>query len=374
LNLLDLESKLKYHFTVLKRVAFAVILVFVSLFAFCEEWYELEVKIITTGNNQQQKEIGSFGAEIPNKGKGTLKRVVTITNKTKNKSNEIEFETSLEPQRDDRGFLHLVVTSKAKPKIGNEDNRFRDLRYDNPTNQIVEIFSDQETGTHLLLAISVKPKEETLENIKDLKVNFRCRVEKSFKNTSEQVDFYDLQSIGDSAVERKLTKSVPVWVKGEYGEVAVSGFTEIDSSKTPVQIKAGEGFSYTPPKKDAKLLKKKVKKDSRIPIIYQAGESSKQEVHQKDEKVDEIKKKEESQSIDWEKEEFNYSIKVIEAKKGQIKIVISLSGNLYDPDTKTLKTLQPKEEEKLLSTGEIATATIFNEEKDGYTLTIQPQF
>ncbi len=350
-----------------------MILVFASLFAFCEEWYELEVKIITTGNNQQQKEIGSFGAEIPNKGKGTLKRVVTITNKTKNKSNEIEFETSLEPQRDDKGFLHLVVTSKAKPKIGNEDNRFRDLRYDNPTNQIVEIFSDQETGTHLLLAISVKPKEENLENIKDLKVNFRCKVEKSFKNTSEQVDSYDLQSVGDDAVERKLTKSVPVWVKGDYGEVAVSGFKEIDSSKTPVKIKAGEGFSYSPPKKDAKLLKKKVKKDSRIPIIYQEGDTSKEDKNKQEEKLDSVKK-DEPESIDWENEEFNYSIKVVEAKKGQIRIVISLSGNLYDPDTKTLKTLQPKEEEKLLSTGEIATATIFNEEKDGYTLTIQPQF
>jgi len=76
----------------LKRVVFVVILVFVSLFAFCEEWYELEVKIITTGNNQLQKEIGSFGAEIPNRGKGTLKRAVVITNKTKNKFNEIEFE------------------------------------------------------------------------------------------------------------------------------------------------------------------------------------------------------------------------------------------------------------------------------------------
>ncbi len=356
----------------LKRVVFVVILVFVSLFAFCEEWYELEVKIITTGNNQLQKEIGSFGAEIPNRGKGTLKRAVVITNKTKNKFNEIEFETTLEPQRDDKGFLHLVVTSKAKPKIGNEDNRFRDLKYDNPTNQIVEIFSDQETGTHILLAISVKPKEETFENIRDLKVNFRCRVEKSFKNTIEQVDSYDLQCVGDDAVERKLTKSVPVWVKGEYGEMAVTGFKEIDSSKTPVQIKAGEGFSYTPPKKDSKSTKK-AKKDSRIPIIYQEGDSSKEEKNKPGEKLD-VAKKDEPESIDWENEEFHYSIKVVEAKKGQIRIVISLNGNLYDPDTKTLKTLQPKEEEKLLSSGEIMTVNIFNEENDGYTLTIQPQF
>ena len=116
-----------------------------------------------------------------------------------------------------------------------------------------------------------------------------------------------------------------------------------------------------------------MKKDSRIPIIYQEGDTSKEDKNKQEEKLDSVKK-DEPESIDWENEEFNYSIKVVEAKKGQIRIVISLSGNLYDPDTKTLKTLQPKEEEKLLSTGEIATATIFNEEKDGYTLTIQPQF
>lgn len=360
---LEFKLKLKYAFVVRKVIFFVLLSFCFPLYFLCEEWYELEVKILTTGENQPQKEVGFFGGEIPANGKGVLKRKLVVKNHTRGKENEIDFFVTFEPSSDESGNLHLLVTSSSKPKVGKEDNRFRDLKFVNPTSQIVEVYSDMETKTHLLLAISIKSKDIEKENLKDLKVTFKCKSTKTFEKATEEIDSYDLYTIGDEAAERRVTKNMPVVVKGDYGEVPLSKFKEIDSSKDTAQIKAGEGFTYTPSKKE----KKRIKKDSRLPSSYFEKKEKEKDIPIK-------KNEEEATSVDYKKEDFYYSIKVIEVNKGKIKVVVSLSGTLFDPKNQDMKILTPKEETKIFSSGEIGDFTLYDEDGNGYLLKIQPLF
>lgn len=365
------------------RLKFSLILAFLLLFASlsrAEGWFYLEVKVMTTGENQPQREIGTFGAELPENGKGHLKKSVVIKNQTRNKSNEVDFALTFQPLRTESGAIHILFTSEATPKVGKSENRFRDLMFEGRSNHIVEIFNDIETGTHILISLSIKEKDIEKENIENIKVVFKCKVEKVKNKETEVIDTYDLQTVGENPVKRTLTQKVPVWVEGDYGEVSTVGFKEIDSTNKPVYLKAGEGFSYTPPvnKKEKKEKKNAIKKsDSRIPSKYQKEEeNSEQPAEPKEGKVEEEPKQPPppSGSLNWEKEEFSYEISLVEAKKGNIKSRIKMEGVLFDPVKKQLKPIETKEETKTFSNGEIATFTFQNSDEEGFILTVQALF
>lgn len=346
-----------------------------------EGWFYLEVRLITTGENQPQRELGTFGAEVPENGKGILQRSVGIKNQTRNKSNEVNFKITFQPQKTESGAVHILFTSEATPKVGKSENKFRDLMFNQRSNQIVEIYSDAETGTHLLVSLSIKEKEVEKEEIANIKVTFKCKVEKIKGKEKETIDTYDLQTVGENPVKRVLTQKVPIWVEGDSGEVATTGFKEIDSGPNPVYLKAGEGFSYTPPvtKKMKKNREKKSyvkgKKDSRIPLKYQQKDEdiSRQSLESKDEKSEEqpVPSPARSGSFNWEKEEFSYEISVLETEKGNIKSRIKMEGTLFDPFKKQLKPLASKEEIKTFSPGEIATFFLQENDEEGFVLTIQ---
>ncbi len=368
----------------LKFSLFLLFVVFLALNLKAEEWFEIEVKVITTGDNQPQREIGTFGAEVPEGGKGHLKRSVLIKNQTRNKTNEIDFEINFQPQKTASGVFHLLLTSEATPKVGKSENKFRDLLFEGRSNQIVEIFSDPETGTRLLISVAIREKEIQKEAIESLKAIFKCKVEKIKGKTKEVIDSYDLQAVGENPVKRTLTQKVPVLVEGDSGEVATSGFKQIDSGNIPVHIKAGEGFSYTPPidKKNKKPKEKqpsvRKKRDTRIPSKYQ--EDIENEVRPSESKEEEVKTETEqasslkSSSFNWEKEEFSYEISILEAYKGTIKTVVKMEGTLFDPELKQMKTLEKKEETKTFSNGEIATFFLQSTEEEGFVLTVQAYF
>jgi hypothetical protein len=364
-----------------KFLLFLAVLCFLSATPlFAEEWFDIEIRIMTTGENQPQREIGIFGAELPLTGKGYLERSVVINNASRNKSNEIDFKISMKPERGEQGELHLIFTSRATPKTGKEENRFRDLVYDRPSGQIVEIFADPETGTHLLIALTLKTKEIKKELTADLRVLFKSRIEKLTPAGKELVDSFDLHSVGDAPVGRSLTHSVPVWVPGEAaGEVKIEGLKDLDTATSKVTVDPGEGFTYTPKvsKSEAAAKEKKKKKiDSRIPTMYQ------QEKDESGEKAPEpAEKKEEPQkavespgSYDWEKEQFGFEIRSEAEVGGSITATIKLTGSLYNQQTKTLDLLKAKEETRSFSNGDIATFTLADDAGSGYLLTIQAQF
>jgi hypothetical protein len=368
------------------RVKLSLLFVFMLLFTSlskAEGWFYLEVKVITTGENQPQREIGTFAAEVPENGKGNLQRSVVIKNQTRNKSNEVDFKITFQPQKTESGAIHILFTSEATPKVGKSENKFRDLMFNQRSNQIVEIYSDTETGTHILISLSINEKEVEKENIENIKVAFKCKVEKIKGNEKEVIDTYDLQTVGENPVKRVLTQKVPVWVEGDSGEISATGFKKIDSGNKPVYLKAGEGFTYTPPiSKKAKTnsekksaAKKKI--DSRIPSKYQKQEeTSETPTETKEEKSEETPKPPPSPSgsFNWEKEEFSYEISVLEASKGNIKSKIKMEGVLFDPVQKQLKPLQSKEETKTFSNGEIVTLVLQREDQEGFILTIQAYF
>lgn len=342
-----------------------------------KEWFNLEVKVITTGENQVQREVGTFGAEIPQNGKGYLQRKVVIRNQTRNKSNEVNFKITFQPIKKESGALHIIFTSEATPKAGKPETKFRDLLFENRSNQLVEIYNDLETGTHLFISLSIEEKEVEKENLENIKVIFKCKVERVKNDTKEIIDSYDLQAIGENPVRRVLTQKVPVLVEGDFGEVATTGFKEIDRENKPVYLKAGEGFSYTPPidkKKKAKERENKARKkiDSRIPVKYQKEEENKK--LEEETSIEKEKKPMPSASINWEKEEFSYEISLFEAAGGHIKSLIKLNGVLFDPIEKKLKPLQSKEETKTFSNGEIVTLPFLENEGDGFILTVQAFF
>ena len=369
------------------RLLFPFLLLFLMPFPlWAEEWFDLEVKVLTTGENQAQKDIAAFGAELPSGGKGNLDKSVTIKNQTRKKVNDIDFKITFTPQRAESGELHVIFTSEATPRIGKIETRFRDLRFDNPGDQIVGIFADPETGTHLLIAVSIKAKETAAEIVKELKVVFKCKVEKIAGGTKELIDSYDLQSVAGAPVKRTLTQQVPVWVEGDQGEVAATGFKEVGASSEPVYLKAGEGFTYTPSKKTQKELKKGKKKadakmkklDTRLPASAQKEEDKLEEESTKPvpkpEPPLEETKPPISGSYNWEKEEITYEILNIEAVKGSIKSTVKLTGVLYDPAAKLIEPLEPKEESHIFANGEMAAFSLVDPSGTGYILTIQPFF
>lgn len=370
--------------SVMRKAFFCFIAPFLFLAPplFAAEWFDIEVKVITTGENQPQREIGVFGAEVPLGGKGYMERSVSINNQTRDKKNQFDFKISMKPERLENGRLHIILTSEVTPALGKEESRFRDLRYDNPTSQIVEIFSDPVTGTRLLIALSIAPKEIKKELIPELKVVFRTNVEKIHGGVKEAVDSYDLQSIGETPVGRTLTQSVPIWVEGDTGEATIEGLREIDSSSAPVTLKAGEGFTYSLPKELKKEREKTAKKqrkkaDNRLPAVYQnVKQEEKEEPAPSQEAPPEpgAKPKTLSGSYDWKKESFNFEIVSEPELGGAISCAIKMEGSLYDKEKKMLEELPPKEETRTFSNGELAVFSILNPEGDGYVLTLQPNF
>jgi hypothetical protein len=358
----------------------------VSLPLAAEEWFEVEIRIMTTGENQSQREVGVFGAEIPLSGKGYLEKSLAINNATRGKSNEVDFKISMKPERGEKNELHLIFTSTATPRNGKVENRFRDLRYDNPANQIVEIFSDPDTGTHILVALTLKTKEIKKEMTSDLRVLLKSRLEKVGENGKELIDSFELQSVGDTPVSRSMTHSVPVWVPGAAtGEpkVLAPGLKDLDSATAPMAVKAGEGFTYTPKssKKSDAVEKKKKKKDSRIPAMYQqdkeeGGEEQAEKPEAKAEVPVPAEKPPENAvgSYNWEKEDFSFEVKCEAEAGATVKAIISMKGSLYDQQVKTLKLFDTKEEAHTFSNGEMATFSLLDDAGTGYILTIQAVF
>lgn len=359
-----------------KLSLFYFIFLIFSSFLKAEEWYNLEVKVITTGENQVQREVGTFGAEIPQNGKGHLQKKVVIRNQTRNKSNEVDFKITFQPIKTESGVIHIIFTSESTPKVGKPETKFRDLLFDSRSNQLVEIYNDLETGTHLLISISIKEKEVEKENLENIKVIFKCKVERINNDAKELIDSYDLQTIGGNPVRRVLTQKVPVLVEGDFGEVATTGFKEIDKENKPVYLKAGDGFSYTPPKKKAKERENRARKkfDSRIPLKYQKEKEEENKKLEEETYKEKEPKQTASTSINWEKEEFSYEISLLEAARGKIKSLIKLEGALFDSIEKKLKPLQSKEETQTFGNGEIATFSFLENEGDGFILTVQAFF
>lgn len=372
----------------------ALLLPWTPLFA--EEWFDIEIRVMTTGENQPQREIGIFGAELPLSGKGYLEKSLTVRNLTRNRSNDVEFKISMKPERGTRGELHLIFTSDATPRIGKPESRFRDLLFDKPSGQIVEIFADPETGTRLLVALMLTTKEIKEELTADLRVVLKSRVERVSPSGREEIDSFDLQSVGRAPAGRTLTHSVPVWVPGEQaGDIKLEGLKDLDTATSTVTVKAGEGFTYTPEvsKKETRKKEreeKKRKKDNRIPTIYQPdkekeedpGETEKappapeQAASEKTAPSSDAgqKRVEPSGSYNWEKENFTFEVSCEAEQGGTVRATVKMNGSIYDPETKAISILQEKEEAHAFANGEIKTFTLSDEAGAGYVLTIQAQF
>ncbi|HNQ78071.1 MAG TPA: hypothetical protein PK747_06395 [Acidobacteriota bacterium] len=367
----------------------AATLLFVSGPVLADEWFDIEMRVMTTGENQPQREIGVFGAELPLSGKGYLERSLTVRNMSRNTSNVVDFKLTMKPERGRQGELHLIFTSDATPKTGKPESRFRDLVFDKPGGQIVEIFSDPQTGTRLIISLLLKPKEIKEELTANLKVLWKSRVEKVSRTGKEQIDSFDLRSVGSAPVGRTLTHSVPVWVPGEGGELKVEGLKDLDKATTIVTVKAGEGFTYTPEtsKKEARKKEKeekKRKKDSRLPAFLQQEEKEAPEEVQASETpppdAGVVKSTEEPQrgeppgSYNWEKEDFSFDV-VSEAEPGgTVKATVRMNGSIFDQEKKTLVVLPEKTETRSFSNGEIAVLHTSDEAGEGYSLTLQAQF
>ncbi len=368
----------------------AVLILPATMPVLAEEWFDIEMRIMTTGENQTQREIGVFGAELPLSGKGYLERSLTVRNMSRDTSNVVDFKLTMKPERGQQGELHLIFTSEATPKTGKPESRFRDLVFDKPGGQLVEIFNDPQTGTRLIISLMLKPKEIKEELTANLRVLWKSRVEKVSKAGREQIDSFDLRSVGSTPVGRTLTHSVPVWVPGEGGDLKVEGLKDLDKATSTVTVKAGEGFSYTPEVSKKEVRKKereekKKKKDSRLPTFLQHDEKQDAEgtppadtvpaetksVKQEEEAA---QRAEPTGSYDWEKEDFSFDITSEAEPGGTVKASVRMNGSLFDLDKKTPVVLPEKAESHSFANGEIKVFTISDEAGAGYSLTLQAQF
>lgn len=362
----------------MKKLFVLIIFFCPSFLVLADDWFYVELKLLSTGENQPQKELGTYGAEIPPAVNGSFKRKILINNETRKKKNEVDLKLYFRIEKDENEEEHLLLTSEAKPLIGKEEKRFRDILLKKGASNLVELFYDNETGTNIIAYFIVKTFNPYEEDLKKIKVVFKCKTTKLEKDKSEVIDIYELQAVGDESVNRKVITKIPVLEENfyDFNEEKVI-IKDISSSETPVSIKAGESFSYKPPKKEIKKVKNKI--DKRIPAVYQKIQDEKEKddsSKEKSEKVSEegsIENKKDIKkevSFRWEEEEISYELKVLEVIKDKIKVNVKIEGRLYSKEKNEKIILNKVDEITTFVSGQINLFKIGDEER-GFELSVQ---
>lgn len=214
---------------------------------------DVDIRLFTTGPRQPLEVIGAFTSSLPLGKTGQLHRLVTITNETRNVALSLELRLSLTPSLDEGGALHCVVLSESTPRGGEIRTRARDLMFQHPGEQVMELYADPQLQTRVMLAVdtNLAPLSIAAPASTFPLLLFTVKVEQWSGAEREEIENLQLQSLDGKEVSHEYRRRVPRWVGGDSPEGAAEPepVKTLDFSQGTPTIKAGEGFAIpTEPK------------------------------------------------------------------------------------------------------------------------------
>lgn len=280
---------------------------------------EVDIRLFTTGPRQPLEGIGAFTSSLPLGKTGQLHRLVTITNETRNVALSLELRLSLTPSLDEGGTLHCVVLSEAVPKGGEVRTRARDLTFQHPGEQVMELYADPRLQTRVMLAVDTKlaPQNVAAPASTFPLLLFTVKVEQWSGAEREEIENLQLQSLDGKEVSHEYRRRVPRWVDTDSpeGSAATEAVKTLDFSQGTPTVKAGEGFAIpAEPKGKGKKGKE------------QAEEAG---AEQKPQAAPALK-------LAWIQEFCNLTLEPLAFEGNYLRLKVTVSGQFLDRITKQL--------------------------------------
>lgn len=309
---------------------------------------EVTLRILSMGERQPLKEIGVFSSSLPLGRAGGLRRMLTISNETKNTSTTLLLGLSVTPSLDDQGVLHCVVVSEAAPKDADPVRRAKDMAFGHPGEQVMELLADSSTGSRVTLAVSAALAVPKASESKAAfpPVTFLVRVEQWNGAQRVEIENIQLQSLDGARVTHDYERKVPRWVDadapeaGDRDALSLDNLPVLDTTSGNPTIKAGEGFSIQlTPKEQEKQRKAAAKETAR-----QGGDSNLL--------PEASKNSEPPKKIVWDREFYKLTIEPMAFHGDELFVKMTMQGQIMDPSTKTLAPPQDFTTEKSLGTGQ----------------------
>ena len=179
------------------------------------QFAEVHFRILTSGTRQVQQEVGAFHASLPLGSPGRLSRSVAITNETRGASRKVTLDLTATPLRGEDGTLHCTVLSDAVPEGSPTVSRMRDFLFLHPGEQLMELFADPTTGTHLILAIQASVPEEPGADIPEPWPRLRFTVKAERWDGADRTLLETVQLVSEEGlpVTHRYERRVPRWVE-----------------------------------------------------------------------------------------------------------------------------------------------------------------
>lgn len=353
---------------------FAACLLFLAIPVRTEDgirFAEVQFRILTSGAKQLPQEAGTFHASLPLGTAGHLQREVTITNATRAVSRKVLLNIGLTPVGAEDGTLHCMVLTDALPEGGEPVSRAKDMVFHHPGEQLMELFADPRTGTHLILSVQVTLSEEEErppDAVRWPRLRFAVKVERWEGADRTLLEQAQLISEDGLPVSHRYDRRVPRWVESEKASAPdfLAQLPVIDPEAGKTTIGADQGFSIMlptapkkapPPEGDPPA---KGPADPPPPPLAPAAGS-----------------KPSGRSLIWVQEWLELWVTPVEMKGGVLSFKISASGDILDPDrnrpdslgrTEMLKSARPSEPAPLYLTREEATGP------SGYVIWVVPEW
>jgi hypothetical protein len=328
---------------------------------------DVQFRILTSGARQASQEAGAFQASIPLGTPGRIQREVTITNATRAASRKVLISLGLTPLQAEDGSLHCMVLSDALPEAGDLVSRAKDLVFSHPGEQLMELFADPVTGTHLVLAVQVTLLDQNTpsEVPRWPRLRFTVKVERWEGADRTLLDQIQLVSEDGLSVSHRYDRKVPRWVESAKAgaEDFISKLPVIDPKAGKTTIKADEGFSImlpTAPKKPPSPQGENAQPPPDAPEAPPAPPP-----------------KDSDRSLVWVQEWMEVSISLIEMNQGALSYKIVASGEILDPDRNEPVALGRREATKSARPAEPTPLYLTREEAAGprgYVLWVVPEW
>lgn len=321
----------------------------------------ISLGLSTTGVNQTEKSVGNFVSSLPLGETGHLDRELNILNSTRHTNLKLELFVGVTPSLDEAGVLHCVAVTTAKPVTGEPTERFRDFVFTHPGAQLMELFSDEATGVHLMLSISARllgndeaPASKSLPS-----VIFLVRAERWIGAQREKIESLQLQSLAGKVVTHDYSRKIPIWTEKAKGDDEqgdpIEKLPVLQLGKKAPVVRAGEGFT----------------------IVSDSHDAAKPAPPRKNGGKDQPHQKTPEKKLAWKREYYHLSITPTAFDGGRLTLKINIVGRVFDSISK--KSLPPVDlnETKQLVNGQPLPLFLTHETPTGpagYVLWVVPKW
>lgn len=305
---------------------------------------DVTLHLFTTGERQPIKEVGTFASSLPLGKAGALNRTLTITNESRGASLVLLLGVSVTPSLAEDQVLHCVVLSTVTPKGSEPLRRAKDMAFNHPGEQLIELFADGTTGVRLAMGVSASLTTKRAADAPSTfpPVIFLVRMEQWSGAQRVEIENLQLQSLEGAPVTHEYKRKVPRWVEGETDAkdaMSLDDLPVLDLNSGTPTVKAGQNFSIALTPKEQEKQKKELEKAAAKDGLTAAGGGAK-------------KPNDKPRKIIWDEEFYDLSIFPVSLHSNELTVRLVMRGQILDPATKLLAAPMDLSAEKTLQPGQ----------------------